>query len=157
MRRNDREVIDKREIIEIIAKCDVCRLALMDNESPYIVPMNFGYEFINDQLSLFFHSAIAGKKIDLLKNNSLVCFEMDCSHNLIKGDIPCQYTMEYESVIGYGTVKFSTTKEEKINYLRILMNQYSDMKSYKFEESILDKILTFKIEVSSYTGKRLKK
>ena len=42
MRRSDREIKDFDEIIEVINKCDVCRLAINDGDYPYIVPMNFG-------------------------------------------------------------------------------------------------------------------
>ena len=42
MRRKDREITDFDEMMKIIAKCDTCRLALFDDEFPYIVPLNFG-------------------------------------------------------------------------------------------------------------------
>ena len=44
MRRKDREIKDFNEIIEIIRKCDVCRIALHDGDFPYIVPLNFGLD-----------------------------------------------------------------------------------------------------------------
>ncbi|MCI9135355.1 MAG: pyridoxamine 5'-phosphate oxidase family protein, partial [Lachnospiraceae bacterium] len=40
MRRKDREITDFQEILEIIRKCDVCRIALNDEEFPYMVPLN---------------------------------------------------------------------------------------------------------------------
>jgi nitroimidazol reductase NimA-like FMN-containing flavoprotein (pyridoxamine 5'-phosphate oxidase superfamily) len=66
MRRKDREVTDMNEIIEIIKKCDVCRLAFFDKEYPYIVPLNFGYSYDGAKLELYFHGANAGKKLELL-------------------------------------------------------------------------------------------
>ena len=62
MRRNDREVTDINEIMEIIADCDVCRLALNDDEYPYIIPLNFGAELVDGKVTLYFHSALKGKK-----------------------------------------------------------------------------------------------
>ena len=42
MRRKDREVTDFEELIAIMKKCDVCRIALNDGGYPYILPLNFG-------------------------------------------------------------------------------------------------------------------
>ena len=57
MRRKDREITDFDEMMKIIAKCDTCRLALFDDEFPYIVPLNFGTDVEEGQLYLYFHSA----------------------------------------------------------------------------------------------------
>ncbi|MDF2587373.1 MAG: pyridoxamine 5-phosphate oxidase family protein, partial [Anaerocolumna sp.] len=42
MRRTDREITDLNQIVDIMKRCDVCRLAFFDKEYPYIVPLNFG-------------------------------------------------------------------------------------------------------------------
>ena len=65
MRRKDREITDFDEIMKIIAKCDTCRLALFDEEFPYIVPLNFGTDVENGELYLYFHGANVGTKLDL--------------------------------------------------------------------------------------------
>ena len=52
MRRKDREITDFNEIIEIIKKCDVCRIALNDEDFPYIVPLNFGLDIQGEQVFL---------------------------------------------------------------------------------------------------------
>ena len=57
MRRKDREITDIEEIRDIIEKCKVCRLAMQDEEGLYLVPLNFGYEFEEESLALYFHSA----------------------------------------------------------------------------------------------------
>ena len=82
MRRTDREVNNFDEIIKIVEKCDICRLALIDNDVPYIVPLNFGFTTENRKLTLYFHGADKGKKHELIKKNNHASFEMDCSHKL---------------------------------------------------------------------------
>jgi len=67
MRRKDREVTDFQEIIEIMKKCDVCRLAFNDQGFPYVIPLNFGLDVVGDQVFLYFHSALKGKKLDLIR------------------------------------------------------------------------------------------
>ena len=83
MRRKDREITDFNEIIEIIKKCDVCRIAMNDGDFPYMVPLNFGLDIQDGQAYLYFHAALEGKKLDLLKKDNRVTFEMDCGHNFI--------------------------------------------------------------------------
>ena len=72
MRRKDREITDFDEMMKIIAKCDTCRLALFDDEFPYIVPLNFGTDVEEGQLYLYFHSAKVGTKLDLIRKNNKV-------------------------------------------------------------------------------------
>lgn len=75
MRRKDREITDFNEIIEIMKKCDVCRIALNNEEFPYIVPLNFGLDIQGDQVFLYFHSAMKGKKLELIAKNHCAAFE----------------------------------------------------------------------------------
>ena len=57
MRRSDREIKDFDEILKVLEKCDVCRLAFNDGDYPYIVPMSFALEYDGSEASLYFHSA----------------------------------------------------------------------------------------------------
>jgi nitroimidazol reductase NimA-like FMN-containing flavoprotein (pyridoxamine 5'-phosphate oxidase superfamily) len=68
MRRKDREVTDRSEILAIMKQCDVCRIAFACDEYPYIVPMNFGLTETDGEVTLYFHSALeisSRKKISL--------------------------------------------------------------------------------------------
>ena len=62
MRRADREIRDYGELLAVIARCDVCRLAFNDEEVPYILPLNFGEAVEDGALRLYFHGALEGKK-----------------------------------------------------------------------------------------------
>jgi len=157
MRRVDREVTDVSEIIGIIESCDVCRLAFSENNVPYIVPMNYGYEYRSGELTLYFHGAKEGKKHDIMRKNPVACFEMDCSHKLIEADEASGYTMEYESVIGIGNIHYCVERPEKINALRQLMRKYAKDKEFAFPDHVLESVTVFKLIVSEFTGKRYKK
>lgn len=99
-RRSDSEIKDFNKIVEVMEKCDVCRLALLDEEYPYILPLNFGMQVSGGQITLYFHGATEGKKYELMAKNNKASFEMDCSLRLVAQKDMC--TMEYESVIGNG-------------------------------------------------------
>lgn len=152
MRRKDREVKEFDEIMQIIQKCDVCRLAIHDEEFPYIVPMNFGTYVDNGQVYLYFHGAREGKKLDLLKQNNKVSFEMDCNHNFIFYDDRMSCTMGYESVIGQGVVEW-ISDEDKYQALKILMKQYHE-EDFQFNLDTMKATTVFRVKVLSMTGKR---
>lgn len=153
MRRTDREVSNMEDILSIIKKCDVCRLAFFDKEYPYIIPLNFGYSYENDELILYFHGARVGKKLELIDANNKVGFEMDCSHKLIERDNAGEYTMEYESVCGNGQIE-RLDKESKQFALTRLMRQYTDLENIHFSEKALDATEVLKLKVCNITGKR---
>lgn len=154
MRRKDREVTDINEIIKIIEKCDVCRLGLSLNNIPYIVPMNFGYEYADGKIIMYFHGAKEGKKHDIIIQNANACFEMDCSHKLITNEDAAEYSMEYESVIGFGMVQKLDINTEKTKALTAIMRNYAKDKKFDFPERVLNAVTIYKIEADSITGKR---
>ena len=154
MRRKDREILEIDDKIKIIEKCKYCRIGLSENNYPYIVPLNYGYSYENEKLTLFFHSAIEGKKIDIMKKNNKACFEIDCDTKLIEDEIPCEYGYEYRSIIGFGEIIFLETDEEKTKGLTKLMQHQTGTKNNNaFEENELKSILVFKMEVEEFSGK----
>ena len=98
MRRADKEIKDRRQIDAIIKKANCCRIGLVDGIYPYIIPVNFA---VNNN-HLYFHSAKEGKKIDILRKNNSVCFEIDIEGEIVGGQKACSWGMKYESVIGFG-------------------------------------------------------
>jgi nitroimidazol reductase NimA-like FMN-containing flavoprotein (pyridoxamine 5'-phosphate oxidase superfamily) len=95
MRRSEREIKDRALIDAIIRQCQVCRLGLSDGEEPYIVPLCFGY----DGETLYFHSAPEGKKLDILRNNSRVCFEFDIPEGMREAEQGCRWGIDRKSVV----------------------------------------------------------
>jgi len=155
MRRKDKEIVGIDEKLEIIAKCKVCRLGLSENNYPYIVPLNYGFSYDDGRLTLYFHCALEGKKIDIIRKNNNTCFEIDCDTQLIDGENPCHYGYEFKSVIGFGRVIFLDSVDEKIAGLNYLMKQQTgnDVK-YDFSEDGLNRVIVFKLSVDEFTGKQ---
>jgi nitroimidazol reductase NimA-like FMN-containing flavoprotein (pyridoxamine 5'-phosphate oxidase superfamily) len=156
MRKSEREVTNREELASILATCDVCRLGLIDDETPYIVPMNFGYDYEQGRLTLYFHGACEGRKIDIIAKNPRACFEMDCSHQLIPNDVPCDFSMHFESIIGNGDIQLCEG-EEKIHGLNRIMSHYSDAKEFTYSDKVLAVTAVLKLTATDFTGKRLQK
>ncbi len=152
MRRKDREITDFNEMIEIIKKCDVCRIALNDEEFPYIVPLNFGLDVQGEQVFLYFHAAMEGKKLDLIAKDNRAAFEMDCDHKLIFRQERMDCTMGYASVMGRGTIE-TVRDEDKYEALKILMRQYHG-EEFNFNTDMIKVTKVLKMTVTHMTGKR---
>ncbi|MBA7646337.1 hypothetical protein ES703_54099 [subsurface metagenome] len=150
MRKKEREITDTAVIESIILKSSVCRLAMSENDRPYIVPLCFGYK----DNALYFHSAREGKKVDILRKNSKVCFEFDTDHEIVSSESPCKWTMKYRSVIGKGKASLIHDPEAKCQAFDIIMHHYSDKLS-PYSEAGLGNSLIIKVEIESITGKQL--
>ncbi len=146
-----RIIIDQKKIDEIINSCDVCNLAMIDeNNMPYVVPMNFGY---NDGC-IYFHSDKSGKKIEILKKNPQVAVSFSTNHELYaqNPNVACSYSMSYKSVFAYGKVEFIEDYDSKIEAMNNLMKNYTDREFTYNRPSILN-IKVFTVKVKSFTAK----
>ena len=155
MRQEDREIKELDEKIEVMKKCDVCRLALNDDGYPYILPLNFGMEVIDGKVRLYFHSALEGYKVELIKKDNRASFEMDCKHQLQYFGEKGYCTMAYESVIGRGRIRI-LKEEEKLDALKKLMAHYHMGKEAYFNPAAISRTLVYVLEVEKITGKRKK-
>ena len=155
MRRKDREITDIDEILAILGECKVCHLAMA---GPYVVPLNFGYTCQDGVISIVFHSAKEGRKIDTLRANPAVCFQADSGHSLIAGDRACNYGYAYSSVIGFGKVEFLEDAAEKAACLNALMQrQTGEDKDFSFDDAALQETAVFRLRLEEVSGKQRKR
>lgn len=155
MRRKDCEIKNEQEIIEIIKKCDVVRIGMIDEDGyAYIVPVNFGMEIQNEKCFLYFHSAMTGKKIDLLKENARVSFEMDTAHKLHKSEKMPEITYHYQCVMGNGHVRFITEPADREKALNILMCHYTHKNNWEFPETLLKRVNVLCLEIEEWSAKK---
>jgi nitroimidazol reductase NimA-like FMN-containing flavoprotein (pyridoxamine 5'-phosphate oxidase superfamily) len=149
LRRKDREIKSKEEIESVIQKSLVCRLGMDDEDGPYIVPLSFGYA----DGCLFFHSAKEGRKLNILRRNNKVCFEVDMVGEMVRGDKACDWGMKFESVIGFGKAFIVEDALSKKAALDVIMSHYS-AGSFEYDEKKLDRTVVIKVEIESMTGKK---
>jgi len=155
MRRHERQVTDTKDITAVIENCNVCRLAMTDGAAPYIVPLNFGFEFYSGNLTLYFHSAGEGRKIDILRKNPVVGFEMDNNRGLKDGGTAaCRYSIYYESVIGTGKAEFVTGYREKKAALEKLMKHMTLKENLGFNDEFINAVTIFTITSTDFTVKK---
>ena len=156
MRKSNRALNDQAAIESVLADSDVCRIGMYADGEVYIVPMNFGYILGDDgTLTLYFHCANEGRKLDMIRQNPEVCFEMDTAHRLIPGEggKACGYSMNYASLIGVGRIGILKDKDERIHALTQIMRHYSDNDSFTFDETMLRLTTVLRLKARTYTGK----
>ncbi len=148
MRRKEKEIKDMTLIEAVIKQSKVCRLAMVDQDKPYVIPMSFGYDG-----SLYFHSALEGRKIEVLKKNPQVCFEFDEVTKLVKNKDACEWGMAFKSVIGEGEAVFVEDITQKAHGLGVIMAQYSN-RSFEFPKESMDETAVIKVAITRITGKQ---
>jgi nitroimidazol reductase NimA-like FMN-containing flavoprotein (pyridoxamine 5'-phosphate oxidase superfamily) len=149
MRRKEKQITDMNEVEKVLEQAPVCRLAMVDQGRPYVVPLNFGYR----DGSLYFHSALEGRKIDVLKAHPHVCFEVDELEKINKAAKACEWGVSFKSVIGTGTARILDTPDEKKAGLDIIMAHYSG-RTFDYPEEILSKTAVIQITIHEMTGKK---
>ena len=156
MRRKDREVTNPEEIMDIIQKCDLCRLAYVDDGMPYVIPMFYGYTFIDNTLTLYFHCANEGRQINIIKKNPSVCFEIDCVNIHVANQNG--YQLMLESVVGNGIISFVTDRKDKKSAIATIIKRHSYIHSQYATKLLTDKridgVTILKVVVNEFSGKR---
>ena len=152
MTKRERQVTDETQIRHILDTAKVLHLGLAVNDEPYVVPMNYGYTMEAGRLVLYMHSALRGKKLDMMRANPRVFFEMDCDLAPFEGEKPCQYGLVYSSVMGRGTACIVEDVEEKIKAMKLLMKTQTG-KDFEFNDRLVSIVAVIRIDVEEYTAK----
>ena len=152
MTKRERQVTDENQIRHILDTAKVLHLGLAVNDEPYVVPMNYGYTMEAGKLVLYMHSALQGKKLDMMRANQKVFFEMDCDLAPFEGEKPCQYGLVYSSVMGRGTARIVEDVEEKIEAMKFLMKTQTG-KDFEFNDRLVSIVAVIRIDVEEYTAK----
>ena len=152
MTKRERQVTDREEILKILDKCKILHLGLVDGDEPYVVPMNYGYVMEGEQLTLYMHGATKGYKLDLMRKNPKVFFEMECDVQGFEGEIACQYGTVYQSIMGRGRAEIVEDVERKKEMLTLFMKSQTG-RDFTFTDIMVSAVTLVKIDVSEYTAK----
>ncbi len=158
MRLHKRELKEAKDLRHVLESCDVVRIGASDEEGMFIVPVNFGYEFKEEDgkcsLKLYIHSAGEGRKADAFAEHPQVAFEMDCGHEIIRGDYTCSYSFAFQSIMGNGTIRKVESEEEKVHGLTLLMQHMEPQAEIAFTKEMLERVAVYCVESDTFTGKQ---
>jgi hypothetical protein len=139
---------DSKDLLE---KAPVGRLGTCLGNEPYVIPLNFVY----DNGKIYFHSAKVGRKLENLKSNPKVCFEVDQLIGIKEGEIGCDFGCYYKSVITFGEARIVDSESQKVRILEKLVSKYA-LKNIKpgFENKQLERVVAVEIRVENMSGKQ---
>jgi hypothetical protein len=146
-----RIISDPEEITEIINKCQVCHMSMVDPEgAPYVLPMNFGYY---DNI-VYLHSAQHGKKMDILRKNPRVvlAFSTDYLLRFQNEEVACSYSMKYRSILIYGEIEFIDDPDAKKEAMNVVMRQYTG-KDFSYNMPAIREVCIYKVVPAEITGR----
>ena len=152
MTKRERQITDEGQIQAILDAGKVLHLGLAVDNEPYVVPMNYGYTKEDGKLVMYLHSAVRGKKLDMIRANSRVFFEISTDLLPFEGEKPCQYGLAYSSVMGRGTATIVEDVEEKMKAMTVLMKTQTG-KDFTFNERLVSIVAVIRIDVEEYTAK----
>ena len=147
--RRKRQLLSDDESIGILQKATAGTLALLgDNGYPYAVPISYVYH----EGKLYFHSALAGHKVDAIKKCDKASFCV-----IDKDDVqPEKYTTFFRSVIVFGRIHIIEDDKEKLAMARMLGNRYNPNNDESLQKEIeggLSRMLMIRFDIEHLTGK----
>jgi uncharacterized protein len=145
-----REIKNFYEIQEIINKALLCHIGFVDNNKPYVLPLNFAY----DNKTVYLHTAPEGKKNDILLKNNNVCisFDIDAKLYFRNEDVACSYGMNFRSVIISGKAIIIEDYNEKIRIMNLFMKKYTGSDNFKYNPPSINNVKVYKVEAVEITG-----
>ena len=152
MTKRELQITDAQQIRAILDGAKVVHVGMCVDNEPYVVPMNYGYLMEDGRLTIYLHSAQQGKKLDMIRQNPKVFFELDCDWVPFEGEKPCQYGLSYSSVMGRGTATILEDVEEKKRAMSLLMKTQTE-KDFTFEDRLVSIVAVIRIDVDGYTAK----
>jgi nitroimidazol reductase NimA-like FMN-containing flavoprotein (pyridoxamine 5'-phosphate oxidase superfamily) len=150
MRKANQEITDPAVLEEILSGGQIIRLAMCDGGKPYLLPFNYGYR----KGIIYIHSAIEGRKIDVLRKHPTVSFEVEDGVGIIPGKKPCNWSTRYRSVVGEGTAEIVTNVAGKREGMEVIMAQHGLEGTPEFDDSELSRMVLLKIAIFSMSGKQ---
>ncbi len=148
----EKMITDEQEIIKILDESKIVHVGMVDGDEPYVVPMNYGYTFENGKLTIWLHGSKRGRKLDIMRKNPKVFFEMECALVPFEGDIACKYGLSYSSLMGKGTAEIVEDVEQKKLGLKVLMKAQTG-RDFEFEDKMTTIVSVIRIDCTEYTAK----
>jgi nitroimidazol reductase NimA-like FMN-containing flavoprotein (pyridoxamine 5'-phosphate oxidase superfamily) len=149
VRRREKEITDPAELRRILADARVCRVALCDGDRPYLVPLSFAL----DGGDLVLHSARAGRKLEILRRNPAVCFEVEEGVEILPGATACEVGMRFRTVIGHGEAELVEDPVERARLLALFGPRYG-APAGEVPPREVERTCILRVRVRGLTGKR---
>lgn len=154
MHREKVRISDKDMLCAILDMEETCCVALHDEPYPYIVPMNYGYEW-EDKLVFYFHMAIEGHRIELIKKNPRVAVSVWTFLDRVGHDRYRKESHDYRSVTAFGTAEIISPEQEEayIHGMSVLCVNSGRPAIKRITTEMRQRLFVLKVTADVVTGK----
>jgi nitroimidazol reductase NimA-like FMN-containing flavoprotein (pyridoxamine 5'-phosphate oxidase superfamily) len=155
--RRREHALDDQATRELIARLEIGHVATLWGEQPFINPTTFWYDA--PAHSIYFHSNVVGRVRANSQHHDRVCFEASRSGRFLPSNVALEFSVQYESVVAYGTVRLLEAADEKRRALAGLIGKYFPAMRPGHEyrpitEQELTRTSVYAIRIESWSGKR---
>ncbi len=136
----------------VLKNAKFCHISFAVNNEPYLVTVNYGY----DSDYIYFHSSLKGKKVDMIKKNPNVCYELNYGGEIYSNKMACNWGTKFRSLIGRGKAELLTSEKDKIKGLKAIMHKYSGTSDHEFNPHVVSHTSLYRIKIDDVTTKQNK-
>jgi nitroimidazol reductase NimA-like FMN-containing flavoprotein (pyridoxamine 5'-phosphate oxidase superfamily) len=152
MRRKEKEVTDRDEMVKVLLEARHITIAMSDEDGPYLVTLTHGYD--DERNALYFHCAQSGRKIDILKKDGRVWGQALIDLGYAEGS--CDHL--YQTTQFRGKVSFVEDLGEKRHALETMIRKNEKEPEKVIVQQITDETIQNvgigRIDIDLMTGKR---
>lgn len=138
-------------IVDMLFMAEVGHLATVDVAgTPYVVPVHFVF----DGEHIYFHGMNEGKKLDNIRSNPAVCFEIyELLSISLNAEKPCDSGTFYRSVIATGSARVVESREDKTRALKLLNEKYFKGPVDEMHMATIDATCVIEMKIIRISGK----
>ncbi|WP_331234176.1 pyridoxamine 5'-phosphate oxidase family protein [Natronorarus salvus] len=158
IRYQGKAIDDPAWIPAFLASQETGVLGLVDGDTPHLVTQLFVYD--SEVNAIFLHGAQAGRAHDLIETGGepRASFTTSEKGRYIPADEPVNFTVEYSSVVAYGSIGFVTGRKEKRRVLERFMEKFAPQltagEDYEeISEESVARTAVYRLDVNSWSGK----
>ncbi len=158
MTKRENEIIDKKDVERILDTCKYLHLAVSNDDIPYVVTLNYGYEWdpADGHLVLYLHSSRKAHLLEIIAKNQKCGFTMECNVKPFAGPMPCRNGMAYESIMGSGKITALEEAEDRIHGLVMIMKTQTGEEENRFDERMVSIVSVLRVDVYEMRAKKRK-
>lgn len=119
---------------EVLDRAPYITVSMVDEEwMPYSLPLSLAR---GDEMTFYFHGAMEGKKLDVLRKNPHVCLNAVTRCKPVVGPKDGSFTLEFQSAVAYGVAEMVEDEAEKIFAMRKICERFLPQHMGAFDVSI---------------------
>ena len=123
-------------------------------DTPYVIPMSYGFAQKNGRFTLYMHGAGEGEKIRRIQADPRAAFAMFTGNAICgSGDMACSYATSFDSVCGSGTIRIVEDAQEKRAGLAAIMAHYAPGRAFDYDGKMLQATCVMALDVEAISGK----